>query len=255
MVTGILSEMVQADFDEFKPEVAVLPVGSTEVHGRHLPYAMDAMQMDAMTRMAVQAANERGGRVLMLPALPYGIDTNMMHFPYTITLRPRTLIRVLADIVESLDRHGVPKALLVGGHFHNRTATEVVCQEFADRSIFVAKVDWWVMVQDVRERVMETQGIHADEFETSICLALFPELARMDLAAPSPMGECRLRKLLEYGGSFARPWHKFAPNGGTGHPEKGTAEKGRLIIDAVVARMTEVLLEMSETEKDDAFPY
>ena len=59
MPSGILAEMAQVEFDDWTPEVAVVPVGSTEVHGRHLPYGMDSIQMDAMLRMAVAAANER----------------------------------------------------------------------------------------------------------------------------------------------------------------------------------------------------
>jgi creatinine amidohydrolase len=247
--------MTQAEFAQFRPELALVPVGSTEVHGMHLPYGMDWMQMDVMARRAVGDANERGGRVLMLPTLPYGIDTNMMEFPYTITLRPRTLIQVLAEIVESLEHHGVPKVLLLGGHFQNHTATEVVCQEFAGRPIFVAKLDWWLLVQDVREQVLETTGDHADEFETSLGLALFPDLIHMGRAAESPTKRSRLEKLLEYGGAFARPWHKFTVNGGTGNPQKGTAEKGRQLVDAVVSRLTDVLLELSEADVDETFPY
>jgi creatinine amidohydrolase len=149
----------------------------------------------------------------------------------------------------------VPKALLVGGHFHNRTATEVVCQEFAERDLFVAKLDWWVMVEDVRRDLLETYGGHADEFETSINLHLVPHLVRMDCASPSPTRPTRLRKLLEAGGSFTHRWHKYTRDGGTGHPEKATAEKGRRLVEAAVQRMTEVLLELAAAEEDEMFPY
>jgi len=254
-VTGILSEMVQADFRDFKPEVAVLPVGSTEVHGVHLPYGCDARNLDYLARAAVKAANEQGARALMLPTLAYGIDTNLMEFPYTVTLSARTLMSVVTELVDSMAHHGVRKFLLVNGHGGNTSVLETVCREMSGGPAFVALVNWWMMVSDVAQEVIETAGDHACEFETSVCLAIEPGLVRMDLAGESPTRKSRLESLERYGGKFSRAWHHYTVNGGTGHPEKATREKGQRIVDAAVARLKEVILELSRTQYDGRFPF
>jgi creatinine amidohydrolase/Fe(II)-dependent formamide hydrolase-like protein len=77
----------------------------------------------------------------------------------------------------------------------------------------------------------------------------------MDLARPSPTHPCRLEKLTKYGGKFTRPWHLFTVNGGVGHPELATKEKGERIVKAIVERLKEVLLELCQTEMNETFPY
>jgi len=255
MASGILSEMVQADFRDFKPELAVLPVGATEVHGLHLPYGCDARNLDYLTAAAVRSANEEGGSALMLPALPYGIDTNLMEFPYTVTLSARTLMSVVSDLIESMAHHGVRKFLMVNGHGGNASVLETVCRELSGRPIFVAMVNWWTMVSDVVEEVIETPPDHACEFETSVCLAIEPGLVRMDLARESPTRKSRLEALERYGGKFSRAWHHYTLNGGTGHSEKATRGKGERIVTAAVARLKEVILELCRRQYDERFPF
>src|ERR1700760_1701697 len=88
-------------------EVAVLPLGATEPHNLHLPYGTDTYQVEVVGRLACEKAHDRGASVALLPAIPYGTETNQMRFPMAMNLDPSTLGRVIADLVDSLARHGV----------------------------------------------------------------------------------------------------------------------------------------------------
>jgi len=252
---GILAESVRGELERLRPTLAVLPVGSTEVHGLHLPYGTDTLHVERLVREAVTAANSEGGSALMLPALPFSIDTNMMRFPYTITLRPRTLMALVGDIVDSVLRHGVRKFLLVNGHGGNCGTLEAICREHADGPAFVAMVNWWETVKDVVAEVIETPPEHACEFETSVVLALAPELVKMELAGEIPPRRTRLSAMERYHGVYIRPWDRLTPTGGLGSPRLASAEKGRRIVEAAAARLKELILELCRVELDETFPY
>src|SRR6185437_7375624 len=100
-------------------EVAVLPFGATEPHNLHLPYGTDTIEVEVIGREACRMAAERGARVVLLPALPYGTETNQMRFPMAMNLNPSTVARVIADLVDSLATHGVKKCVLLNGHGGN----------------------------------------------------------------------------------------------------------------------------------------
>ncbi len=255
MPSGVLQEMTRAEFEAWKPEVAVLPVGATEQHGAHLPFGADTFQAERFATMAVKAANAEGGRILLLPTVPYGIDTNMMEFPYTATLLPSTLMIVIRDVIESMAHHGIRKFLMVNGHAGNSSTLETACREFFRKDMFIATINGWMLANDVARRVITTPPEHACEFETSSCLALLPEFVRMDLAKECPARPCKLPKLLMYGGKFSRPWEHFSESGGVGHPELATREKGDAMLEVALKRLKEILLELSNAEMTDTFPY
>src|SRR5260370_9536117 len=87
-------------------EVAVLPLGATEPHNLHLPYGTDTFEVEAIAGRACALANQGEARVLKLPVLPYGTETNQMKFPLAMNLNPPTLLRVIPDLVDSLSPHG-----------------------------------------------------------------------------------------------------------------------------------------------------
>src|SRR3954464_11244399 len=107
-MTWLLSEIRYDTVRSAPPfEVAVLPLGATEPHNLHLPYGTDTFQVEAIGRRACARAAERGAREGLLPALPYGTETNQMQFPLAMNLDPTTVARVVADLVESLAAHRI----------------------------------------------------------------------------------------------------------------------------------------------------
>jgi creatinine amidohydrolase len=257
MPNATLAELRQADLAQRRIEVAVLPVGSCEVHAMHLPYGTDAMVIDAVAKRAAARAVEKGAPVLCLPVQFIGCAQNLTGFPGTLTLRPTTLIRIIEDIAESLLLHGIRKLLLLNGHGGNSAAIGSACREMYDRKdFFVARMNYWDACMDVIETVRETKHLeHADEMETSVALALFPELVKMEHAVPVEVAKSRLPLLQKYGGDFTRPWHLYTTNGGTGDPTKGTREKGEKILAACVERIGDVLVELASAKMDERFPY
>lgn len=257
MPNATLAEICQADLVKREIEVAVLPIGSVEVHGMHLPFGTDGLLVDAIARRAAARAAEKGAAVICLPAQSVGCTQNLMEFPGTLTLRPTTLIRVIEDIADSLLHHGIRKLLLLNGHGGNSAAIGAACRELYDRrGLFVARMNYWDAAMDVIEQVRETKHLeHADEMETSVALALFPELVKMEHAIPVEVKPSRLPLLQKYGGDFTRPWHLYTTNGGTGDSTKATPEKGEKIVAACVERIGDVLVELANARMDARFPY
>src|SRR5271157_3829292 len=88
-------------------QVAVLPLGATEPHNLHLPYGMDLFEGEIVGEKICEAAWERGARVMLLPAIPYGTETNQREFPFAMNLNPSTLGAVISDLVATLVRQGI----------------------------------------------------------------------------------------------------------------------------------------------------
>ena len=100
-------------------EVAVLPLGATEPHNLHLPYSTDLLEASIVSEKICEEAYARGANVVLLPAIPYGTQTNMREMPLAMNLSPTTLNLVITDLVESLERSGIRKILLLNSHGGN----------------------------------------------------------------------------------------------------------------------------------------
>ena len=124
------------------------------------------------------------------------------------------------------------------------------------QGVFLVRIDWWTTVEDVVKQVKETDEIdHADEIETSISLEVCPGLVRMDRAEPAPGNRSRLPTVEKHGGKFLRPWDGYTKNGGVGDPTQATREKGARIVEAAVARIADMLVELAQARHDERFPY
>src|SRR5437660_490772 len=123
-------------------EVAVLPLGATEPHNLHLPYGTDTFQVDAVGERACALAYSRGARVVLLPALPYGTETNQMRFPLAMNLNPSTVALVIADLVRSLQTHGVRKCVLCNGHGGNDLKW-VLRELHTETSVHIFLCNWY----------------------------------------------------------------------------------------------------------------
>src|SRR5436305_792921 len=118
MNESILAEQTHAFVRQQSWQVAVLPFGATEPHNLHMPYGTDTFQVEELGRRACQRAYEAGARVVLLPAMPYGVNTNHLQIPggLACSVTPTTLLHFLTDLVDSLQRQGVLKLVLLNGH-------------------------------------------------------------------------------------------------------------------------------------------
>src|SRR5258706_5005010 len=114
----VLAEQPHQFIASKKWDVVVLPFGATEPHNLHMPYATDNIQVQLVGRRACERAYARGANVLLLPNMPFGVNTNHLKVPGALALSvtPTTLLKVLADLVDALSRQGIRKMVLLNGH-------------------------------------------------------------------------------------------------------------------------------------------
>ena len=115
----ILAESNYGYIKENQYEVAVLPLGATEPHNLHLPYGTDLFEGTMIGEHICEAAHHAGGKVVLLPTIPYGTETNMIEFPLAMNLNPSTLNYVISDLVESCVESGIKKIVLLNSHGGN----------------------------------------------------------------------------------------------------------------------------------------
>jgi creatinine amidohydrolase len=235
-------------------EVAVLPLGATEPHNLHLPYGTDSFQVEVIARRACAHASEAGARVVLLPTLPYGTETNQMRFPLAMNLNPTTLARVITDLVESLATHGIHKCVLLNGHGGNDL--KWVLRELHGKSpVHLFLCNWYKMAADRFGEIFDDAGDHAGEMETSMGLAHFPELVALDQADPGAVARSRFEAVNRGWVEITRPWHLLTTNSGAGNPRPATSAKGETLTAIVVERLAGFLTDLAASGMDETFPY
>src|SRR4051794_15209968 len=225
-------------------EVAVLPLGATEPHNLHLPYGTDTYQVEVIAERACARANEAGARVLQLPALPYGTETNQMRFPLAMNLNPSTVARVITDLVESLATHGVRKCVLLNGHGGNDLKW-VLRELHRTTPVQLFLCNWYKVASDRHKAIFDDAGDHAGELETSMGLAHFADLVVMEQADPGSMAQTRFESVNRGWVEITRPWHLLTTNTGAGDPRPATAAKGEQLTEIVVERLASALVEIA----------
>jgi len=229
--------------------VVILPIGSVEDHGRHLPLDTDNFLIWSICEAAAQAAP---GEILLLPQIPYGFETHHMDFPGTIDIGMEHLLHFVVDVTKSVARHGFRHILIADGHGSNmpildlaarRTIleTEAMCGCFLWPSL-AARV-----IQRVRESAVPGGMAHACELETSVYLHLEAarvqmEKAEKDMNLP-PSKFIWLDLMQGPPVLYMDHWTRFSRSGVVGDPTLATAEKGKVIFEAVVAALVELARE------------
>lgn len=252
----ILAEQNHAFIRSQRWDVAVLPFGATEPHNLHMPYGTDIFQVEEIGRRACEKAHAAGARVLLLPAVPFGVNTNHLQIPGALALsvNPTTLLAILTDLVDSLERQGVRKLVLLNGHGGNEL--KPLTRQLHHRTkVFLCVCDWYRMAADAYPQIFEKPGEHADEVETSLGLAYFPDLVKPELADGGAGAPTRFEAINRGWVSITRPWHLATTNTGLGDAKAATADKGRRLMGVLVERLSDFLVELSKAEMDDRFPY
>jgi creatinine amidohydrolase len=170
------------------------------------------------------------------------------------SLTPMTLLAVISDLAESMERQGVKKMLILNGHGGNEV--KPILRQLHHRArIFLCLCDWYRMATDVYPHIFEKPSEHADEVETSLGLAYFPELLHPQLADAGTARPARLEAINRGWVSITRPWHLATTNTGLGDPSAASAAKGRKLMDVLVERLAAFLGELAAATVDETFPY
>lgn len=249
-----LQDCTLSDIHDREVTVALLPIGSTEAHGPHVPYGSDALHSTAVAERVCERAWNEGAGVVLLPPIPYGVQGNTMKFPLNLNARQSTLDALISDLVLSLETHGVLKLVLVNGHGGNDF--KPLLRDLHGRTrVFVSLIDWWKVGNDKLKEIFDVVGEHADEVETSVALALFPDLVKLQKAGDGSTVPSRFEAINKGWVSIARPWHLVTKDSTHGDPRKATKEKGEAYLKIVVERIAKYVRELAASPMDPRFPY
>ncbi len=243
----VLAECDLKTVRETKYEVAVLPWGATEAHNFHLPYATDVYEAVAIAERAAGIAWKKGGRVIVLPAIPFGVNTGQLDIPLTINMNPGTQAKVLADIASSLAVQGIHKLVIVNSHGGNDFRQMI--RELQPRvDIFISTINWWSCLESAP--YFDEPGDHAGELETSVMMAIAPVTLRaLSEAGPGKAKKFRIAGLRDGWAWAPRKWTEVTDDTGVGNPEKATREKGEKFLKAVTERIAGYLVDVASADR------
>ena len=177
-----------------------------------------------------------------------------MGFPYTINVGQTVLDALVTDVLRSLEHHSIFKMIILNGHGGN-DFKPLLRSLYGKTKVFVSLVDWWKVGSDKAATIFENAGEHADEMETSVGLALFGDLIRLDEAGSGKTRSPRFEAIRKGWVSFARPWHLLAKDSTVGDPRKATKAKGEAYVQLVVDRLSKYVTELAASKMDARFPY
>jgi creatinine amidohydrolase len=235
--------------------VVLLPIGTTEQHGPHLPLAVDVLTASTVCEEAAKRIPEH---VLVMPPIWYSFNEHHMDFPGTISIQPEHIIAYVTDVGVSLARHGFRKIVLINGHGSNVPFLDIAARNITNQTEAIcAMAPWWTLVsQEIWEEVRQSQfpgGMsHACEAETSLMLAIRPDLVDMTKAVrdinlqPSRfLWNDLIRKSPV---TFQDRWSRISKTGIIGDPTLATKEKGQRLLEAAVSALVAFVLEFKERE-------
>ena len=249
----ILAETNWKNLKDANFELAILPWGATEAHNFHLPYATDIIEADCIAAESARIAWERGAKVIVLPTIPFGVNTGQSDIFLDINLNPSTQYAILADIIEVLNRQRVNKLMIFNSHGGNDFKTMVRELGLKFPKMFLCVSNWFRSL-DKAKFFDETVGDHADELETSLILYLKPELVLP--LEEAGLGAERKNKIKAFSEGWAwteRKWSQISDDTGTGNPKLATREKGERYFQAVTQKMAQVFVDIAEADVDNLY--
>ena len=247
----LLAETTWKSVRESRYHVAILPWGATEAHNLHLPYGTDCIEVAHIAAEAARIAWEAGTPVIVLPTVPFGVNTGQLDIPLCLNMNPSTQAALLRDVVESVERAGIRKLVLLNGHGGNDFRAMI--RELAPgRTLFLCAVNWYSVVDP--QPFFTEPGDHAGELESSVMLSVAPELVLpLSEAGPGEARRFRLRALREGWAWAPRRWSQLTRDTGVGNPSQATAEKGTRFVAAISRELAGLLQELGLADPEDLY--
>ncbi len=233
-------------------ELAVLPWGATEAHNFHLPFGTDIFEVEAIANEAARQAWEKGGRPVVLPAIPFGVNTGQSDIRLTINMNPSTQAAILGDIADSLVQQGIKRLLVVNGHGGNdfRQILRETGKKYPQ--LFLASCNWFQSAD--KEIFFRNDGDHADEAETSLMMYIRPELVlSLDEAGDGKNKKFTVSELNEKWAWSERRWTSVTSDTGIGDPSLATRKKGELYFKAITEKVGNLIYGICKMDGDKIF--
>lgn len=248
----ILSETNWKSIKDREIELAVLPWGATEAHNYHLPYGTDNLQVEQIAASAACIAHDRDARIIVLPVIPYGVNTGQSDIKLDMNIYPSTQAAILNDICETLNRQGIYKLLILNGHGGNNFKS--IIRETGRRypNMFISLCHWFQSLDKLK--YFEHTGDHADEMETSLMLYLKNEwVLPLKEAGDGKTNKFKIKALNENWAWAEREWPKVTEDTGVGNPAKATAEKGEKYFMDLTEKIGQFFIELSQANLSDLY--
>ena len=248
-----------------KIDVVLVPTGSMEQHGHHMPLQTDTSTSLSLSEMAAKEAEKRGINVLVAPAVPFGASWYHMDFHGSITLSQNTFITVVMEVLKSLRKHGFRNFVIVNSHGGNGPALNLLINLYYEElKEMVHVAQWWDLTSDILKE-MNTGYIHAEEAETSLELYLGERVimekatkdafARGEALAKAGKPTTRWARYdgLHKGASVAAPMNYLAEissSGVVGDATLASREKGQIIAETMINRLVDICSDLKTSKSN-----
>jgi creatinine amidohydrolase len=225
--------------------IVVLPVASLEQHGPHLPVEVDSMLGEAVAARTAAKVQAKGVPIVVLPVLWTGLSEHHMSFGGTVTLDYPAFAAVVEGVIRSVLRHGFKRIVLLNAHGGNENALRTITDDLTPRlGVPIVQFTYWYVAAIPIAKILEAQGglSHACEAETSMMMAVRPELVATDRIALAKANTTPDVSDVVGGGVYR--WRSLASrtgSGALGHPEAASAEKGERLLEAISTALAEKL--------------
>ena len=235
-------------------DTALLPVGSIEQHGPHLPLDTDAFDAAHLAYKVAEACSDP--KPLVLPLIPYGVSYHHLDFSGTISISPETLSQLVIEVGMSAARHGITKLVKINGHGGKAPALSYAAQVTNRDAHFFTCVDTGESSDAGVEELADTPNdVHAGEIETSTSLSIRPELVRTE--AIKKFVPRFSSRYLNFSSKRGVNWYaytsKISSTGVMGDPTKATAEKGRRMWDAMIKHLVAFVEDLKRLSLDELY--
>ena len=222
-------------------DIAILPWGSTEPHNGHLPYCTDMLASQAIAFDVANGVNSLGINAMVLPGIPLGSQNpGQTELPFCIHAKQVTQFAVLRDIVDSLERGGIKRLLIINGHGGNifkGFIRDLACEK---PEFLIISSEWYTFIPR-KDYFEESLDDHAGEQETSVMMHYYPELVDLTLAGRGDAKSFAIQGLNEKVAWLPRNWSEVSTDTGIGNPLKASASKGKAYARAVVDKYVAVI--------------
>lgn len=209
-----------------RTKIALVPVGSTEQHGPHLPLGTDFFTAQAL---AESVAKRTGG--ICTPVIPVGVSAHHRQFWGTLWVSPETFRQYMHEIGLSLGYHGIRRIIFVNGHGGNFASLQEISRKLRLEGIYSVVYQWWTdpAVVELQKRLFKSKGTHAGAIETAMVLTVRPELVDIGSYREAAEGASPEFGVAKFGTQLTVDTIDFSRSGATLDPREATVEAGKQI--------------------------
>lgn len=232
--------------------IAVLPWGATEAHNYHLPYATDNILAEEAAINAAGKAWEKKAKAVVLPTIPFGVNTGQMNVKLCMNLNPSTQYAILKDVAQVLQKHKINKLVILNAHGGNNFKQMIRELSLDYPKLFACSVNWWQTTDATP--YFDEPGDHAGELETAAVMHLRPELVLpLEEAGNGSAKTFKIKALKEGWVSAQREWTSVTEDTGVGNPKAATAEKGKIFIEKTTDMIADFFVELHSADLEDMY--